>query len=381
MTDIVLLFSGIGVVIDEAINATEDSPNGIQKIIHSIGSKHIPLLKFEELPNDEVISQLHSISFLILDWNLSGIQPIPEATIKDNVEFIKKLRGICFVPLFIFSDEDPHAIEVALSEQEINIHNSPIFIKKKEDIDNADKLFGEIESWMKKTPSVYVLKEWEKTTRVAKTRLLHDLSSTHPSWPSVLAESFNDDGGDISWELTNSLQNNLSYRIEFPEFDKEIVKTKQEGITKEEIRKILECERFIPNNKLPDHPFAGDVYLIDGNYYVNIRPDCDIIREKKDLFLLKGNIVDESKINSDSDDKIIFCQGEFQEKINNCYVAFVDGKIFCFSLRKLSIKKWNEIKNNRQGRLLPPYITKIQQKYSAYIQRQGLPSIPKQAIL
>ena len=61
-------------------------------------------------------------------------------------------------------------------------------------------------------------------------------------------------------------------------------------------------------------------------------------------------------------------------------MAFVDGKILSFSLRKLSIKKWNEIKDNRQGRLLPPYITKIQQKYSAYIQRQGLPSIPKEAI-
>lgn len=381
MTDIVQLFSGIGVVIDEAVNATEDSPNGIQKIIHSIESKHIPLLQLEDLPDDEAISQLHSISFLILDWNLSGVQPIPQVTIEDNIVFLKKLKEICFIPLFIFSDEDPHTIEVALSEQGITSVNSPIFIKKKDELDTVDKLFGEIEAWIKRTPSVYVLKEWEKATRTAKTRLLYDLSSTHPSWPSILAESFNEDGGDISWELTNSLQNNLSYRIEFPEFDKKIVETKQEGITKEEIRKILECERFIPNNKLPDHPFAGDIYLIDGNYYVNIRPDCDIIREKKELFLLKGNIVDESKINSDSDDKIIFFQGEFQEKINNCYVAFVDGKILCFSLRKISIKKWNEIKNNRQGRLLPPYITKIQQKYSAYIQRQGLPSIPKQAIL
>lgn len=381
MTEIVHLFSGIGVVIDEAINATEDNPNGIQKIIQSIESKYIPLLKFKELPNDDVISHLHSISFLILDWNLSGVQPIPQVTIDDNIVFLKKLKEICFVPLFIFSDEDPHTIEVALFEQGITSDNSPIFIKKKDELDTVDKLFGEIEGWTKRTPSVYVLKEWENAARTAKTRLLYDLSSVHPSWPSILAESFNEDGGDISWELTNSLQNNLSFRIESPEFDKEIVENKQEGVSKEEIRKILECERFIPNNKLPDHPFAGDIYLIDGNYYVNIRPDCDIIREKKDLFLLKGSIVDESKINSDSNDKIIFFQGEFQEKNNNCYVAFVNGKIFCFSLRKLSIKKWSEIKNNRQGRLLPPFITKIQQKYSAYIQRQGLPSIPKQAIM
>lgn len=380
MTDIVQLFSGIGVVIDEAINTIDDQPNGIQKIVRSIESKHIPLLQFEDLPDDEAISQLHSISFLILDWNLSGIQPIPQVTIEDNIVFLKKLKEICFIPLFIFSDEDPHTIEVALSENGITSENSPIFIKKKEDLDTIEKLFGEIESWVKATPSIYVLKEWEKATREAKTVMLSELSSVHPFWPSVLTKAIQDDGGDKNWELMNSLQNNLSYRIVYPEFDKDIIGLEKEGITKEEVRKILECERFIPNNKLPDYPFAGDIYLIEENYYINIRPDCDIIREKKDMYLLKGNVIEETKINSSADDKIVFFQGEFQEKINNCFVAFVDGKILCFSLRKLSIKKWNEIKGCRCGRLLPPFITKIQQKYSSYIQRQGLPSIPNQAI-
>lgn len=380
MTDIIQLFSGIGVVIDEAINTKDNRPNGIQKIVQSLESKHIPLLLFEDLPDDEVISKLHSISFLILDWNLSGAQPIPKATIDDNIVFLQKLKETCFSPLFIFSDEDPHTIEVALSGNGITAENSPIFIKRKDELDTVEKLFGEIESWLKKTPSIYVLKEWEKATREAKTMMLTELSSIHPFWPSVLIKAIQDDGGDKNWELMNSLQNNLSYRIVFPKFDNDIIGLQKEGITKEEVRKIIECERFVPNNKLPDYPFAGDIYLIDDNYYINIRPDCDIIREKKDLYLLKGNVIEEAKINSNTDDKIVFSQGEFQEKINNCFVAFVDGKILCFSLRKLAIKKWNEVKSNRCGRLLPPFITKIQQKYSSYIQRQGLPSIPNQAI-
>lgn len=380
MTDIVQLFSGIGVVIDEAIHDDNQTPNGIRKIVQSIESKHIPLLQFENLPDDEVISKLHSISFLILDWNLSGVQPIPKATIDDNIEFLKKLKKTCFIPLFIFSDEAPHTIKVALSENGITSENSPIFIKKKDELDTVEKLFGEIESWLKTTPSIYVLKEWEKATREAKTIMLSELSSVHPFWPSVLTKAIQDDGGDKNWELMNSLQNNLSYRIVFPEFDNDIIGLEKEGITKEEVRKILECERFIPNNKLPDYPFAGDIYLIEDNYYINIRPDCDIIREKKDLYLLKGNVLEEAKINSNTDDKIVFSQGEFQEKNNNCFVAFVDRKILCFSLRKLTIKKWNEIKTNRCGRLLPPYITKIQQKYSSYIQRQGLPRIPDEAL-
>lgn len=380
MTDIIQLFSGIGVVIDEAIYAKESQPNGIQKIVQSIKDKNIPVLAYEELPNEGTLSKLHSISFIILDWNLSGVQPIPQVTIDDNIDFLQKLKEICFVPIFIFSDEDSHTIEVNLSEKGMTAQNSPIFIKKKDELNTAEKLFNEIEKWMKQTPSVYVMKEWEKATREAKTTMMSDLSSIHPSWPSVLAESVQSDGGDWGWELMNSLQSNLSYRIAVPQFDNTIIEIKKEGITKEEIRRVLECERFIPNTKLPDYPFAGDIYLIDNCYYVNIRPDCDIIREKKDLYLLKGNVIDETKINSNANENIVFNQGSFQEKINNCIVAFVDGKILSFSLRKLTIEKWNDIKNKRQGRLLPPFITKIQQKYSAYLQRQGLPSIPKEAI-
>ncbi len=78
---------------------------------------------------------------------------------------------------------------------------------------------------------------------------------------------------------------------------------------------------------------------------------------------------------------LLFESGEFREKINCCYVAFVQGNILHFNLKELNIMHWNDIKDKRIGRLLPPYITRVQQKYAHYLQRQGLPSIPKQAII
>ena len=385
MTDIVQLFSGIGVVIDEAINTQDDRPNWIQKIVQSIESKHIPLLQFEDLPDDEVISKLHSISFLILDWNLSGVQPIPKATIDDNIVFLKKLKEICFIPLFIFSDEDPHTIEVALSENGITAENSPIFIKKKDELDTVEKLFGEIESWLKTTPSIYVLKEWEKATVEAKTKMLWALSATHPAWPKILMTSIKKDGGNQEMELIDMLQSNLKYRLSYPSLDINLIKQqKTDGITRKELRQILECERFIPSSSLPNHPFAGDVFIIGDVYYVNIRPDCDIIRDaekdNKNMYLLSCKIVDETKINADVEDRIVFDSGEFIEKNNCCFIAFVKGNILQLSLKELTTLPWNDIKDKRIGRILPPYITKIQQKYSAYLQRQGLPRIPKEAI-
>ena len=64
-----------------------------QKIISSLKKNHVPLLEYKELP-DELIKQFHSISFLILDWNLSGMEDIPEATINDNIAFLKELHNV-----------------------------------------------------------------------------------------------------------------------------------------------------------------------------------------------------------------------------------------------------------------------------------------------
>lgn len=385
MTDIVKLFSGICVVIDEAIYAKEKTPNGIQKIVNSIAGKNIPILQYEDLPDDNEILNLHSISFVILDWNLSGTQQISQQTILNNVEFIRKMQEICFVPLFIFSDESPHTIEVALEEQGITIRNSLVFIKKKEDIDTVEKLFNEIENWIKKTPSVYILKEWEKVSREAKTKMLWALSSTHPAWPKILMNSIKKDGGNQEMELIEMLQDNLNYRLSYPTLDINLIKQQDTtGITKEELRTILECERFVPKSALPSHPFAGDVYNIDNIYYVNIRPDCDIIRDaekdNKSMYLLCGEFVDETKINADIKDGIVFDSGEFIEKNHCCYIAFINKKILQLNLKELKVLPWNDIKDKRIGRLLPPYITRIQQKYSYYLQRQGLPRIPKEAI-
>ena len=381
MTNIIELFSGIGVIIDEAIFEEGSTLNGIQKIAQSLKNNHIPLLEYDELP-DESINQFHGVSFVILDWNLSGEHPIPEATINDNIAFIGNLRNVCCAPLFIFSDEEPHAIQVSLEENGLYTNNCPIFIKKKEELDTTEKFFSEIEVWLRQTPSMYVLKEWEKSTREAKTKMLWALSSIHPAWPSVLYKSIHDDGGDQPSELMRLLQNNLSYRLEYPQFDTDIIETQVDGVGKDDLRRLLECERFVPQASLPDHPYAGDIYSIDGKYYLNIRPDCDIIRKpkKKDMYLLKGSTVDETKINTEDQDSIKFDSGEFLEKKNSCYVAFVQGNILSFSLRDIELKKWKDIKDNRIGRLLPPYITKIQQKYAAYLQRQGLPSIPEEAI-
>lgn len=380
MTDIIKMFSGIGVIIDDEINVTGSS---IKKVVSSFDENHIPYLSFEELPSVESLQNLHSVSFVLLDWKWKS-EASDEMLLKENIAFIMELHKVCFVPVFIFTDEDPHSIISQIEDSnflEVKKTNL-IFAKHKSELDTSEKLFSAIKEWIKNTPSVYVLKEWENVTREAKTKMLWDLIEIHPSWPKVLMKTIKSDGGDKHSELVKSLQNNLSYRINYPVFDDNIIYQQEIEITKEELRRLIECERFIPQQSLSDHPNAGDIYLINGEYMLNIRPDCDIIRspKEKDMYLISGAVVDENLINSNDKDAIIFDSGEFHEKINCSYASFVQGNILCFTFRELKIKKWKDIKDYRIGRLLPPYITKIQQKYASYLQRLGLPSIPEKAI-
>src|SRR3546814_19799394 len=56
--------------------------------------------------------------------------------------------------------------------------------------------------------------------------------------------------------------------------------------------------------------------------------------------------------------------------------AMFGGSAYCFDFKKLQIGTWEDWKTHRQGRLLPPFSTRLQQKYAAYLQPTGLPTIP-----
>lgn len=381
MTNVINLYSGIGVVIDESVFETNNTPNRIQKIIDSLSSKNIPILKYSELPTLEVAEHFHSVNFIILDWNLSEIQPIPQGVIDNNIEFIKKTQSTTFIPIFIFSDENIEDIIDVLEENDLynKSKSNAIFVKSKNDIESADNLFEEIEAWTRRNPSIYILKEWEKAKREAKTEMLWDLFNSHPFWPNILVKTFDSDGVDSNVEFMRLIQNSLSARINIPTLDTDIIKSEITDISKEELRTLLENERIV-KNCLPDYPQVGDIYKENDIYYLNIRPDCDIIRAKNELYLIKGEILDETRINSGENNSVTFSMGELQEKINNTYVSFIEGKIIEFKFRKFEVRKWVGVKSNRIGRLLPPYITKIQQKFTFYIQRQGLPALPDSII-
>lgn len=79
------LFKGIGIVVDDHVNSGNDAINGIVKYLEN--DNHLPLVKYEELPDKIESICFSNLSFLLLDWELNTLEdadglPIQDATLK-----------------------------------------------------------------------------------------------------------------------------------------------------------------------------------------------------------------------------------------------------------------------------------------------------------
>lgn len=393
------LFSGIAIVIDDEIGTKNAN---INNLISQIEKRKMPYKKYLALPSLDIIDHFDGISFLLLDWQLppktlsnsivEGVKTpstIAESAIEENIAFLMKIREVCFTPVFIFTNEDVKNVKEILIHAGLYKDNKPnhIFIKSKKDLIGRKKLFNTINEWIKKTPSIYVLKAWEKEYKKSKNKLFHDFYAMSPNWPRVLWKTFSDDGTNMSLELGEVISRNLCSRMMPFTFDDKILGKFRKKAPKAEIRKVLSGECFIDKNGLHEDVItAGDTFMISDLTYINIRPDCDCILNRVtagnmnddiDLYLLRGSKLRNNEERKKFRDKY----GNFEE-IDNESIVFnmINGKTFKFAFKELTIMKWSEIKNKRIGRLLPPYITRMQQRYALYLQRQGLPRIPTTAV-
>lgn len=381
MTDIKELFSGIGVVIDDEINSEKST---INKIAQSFRQANIPLLTYSSLPDENDIKSFHSVNFILLDWKWNN-ESSDETLTNDNVYFIKKLQEFIVCPIFIFTNESMDDIQYRLIENGVadKTHNSLILIKHKTEIDTSDKLFEALTSWLTHTPPAYVLKEWGRNHTLAFNSMFVDLYHCNHNWVNIMYKTTKKDGIDFSYELSDLLSENLRYRMNLLNIDTQYLRdVPDEGYSSNEIRDILQCQRFLPQEKLlSDMVHTGDIYTIeeDGKtlYFINVRPQCDCIPregtiiDNVKLYLIQG---EEKQIDKCHYDKK---NGTFADIESRVTIFPINHKAIQFKLGNFDIKSYGEFKQYRIGKLLPPFITRLVQKFASYTQRQGLPRIPE----
>lgn len=157
-------------------------------------------------------------------------------------------------------------------------------------------------------------------------------------------------------------------------------KTKPDSY-KAALMKVLESERFLRKERLDQESFStGDVFVETNaqgkeTYYINLRAECDCIkhpgRSPGSMHLLSGYEA------TDIDVDPTF--GQVHEQHNEAIVfAMYEGKHIRFGFKPpLKLKEFTATwRQNRIGRLLPPFLTRLLERYASYFQRPGIPRVP-----
>ena len=386
--DIKTLMSGIAVVIDDEFQENgKKNEDRIFQIVEEIEREwKIPFYKTHEIPSDSVSdSLLQSASFILLDWKLwkSGAGELEKDSIEENIKFLEKAKKY-FVPVFLFTNENPSDVVIHLNTlyNEETPERNFIFLKQKEEL-NKEQIFSSIMDWVKGSASVYTLKVWERGFYESKRALFSSMYAKSPDWPRIFWKSYEKDGVDPSSSVTTLINDNLSGRFRTDIFEKQILGSAVSDISKEDLKSLMQAASFIMEENLANNEIrSGDLFKMpNGKYLINIRPDCDCIprdgEELKDMeiYCIKGkNMRERDVLNS-------YEKGHFIERVSESIsFSLYEGKTIKFNFKELEKKKFAEIKDKRVGRLIHPYITRIQQRYASYLQRQGLPHIPKEAV-
>lgn len=396
-------FAGIAVVIDDEINKQNSSIRAIIDQIRSGGCHVVELSKLPE--DDDDLSNLRGASFFVMDWQLEpSLISDAEGTLtriqlprgaekaadKKKLNFLSKLTQERLAPMFIFTSENIENVkEVLSSDEKLYVEGQPthILVESKENV-KSKEVFNVLADWLNRTPSALVLKTWEQEYEKAKNDMFFDFYAKSVDWPVLLWKTFDDDGIPASDELgrliTRIIFSRMTpFHLEMGRFIKPPPTQADEIASyRGKLLQVLEGERFVPAKGLHADSIApGDVFKVNGKFYINIRPDCDCIaRGGEDditLYVLRGEKISAKKADTFLDREY----GTLREKDSEAAVfAMHQGESIVFNLKNLESRKWSEVRDKRIGRLLPPFLTRLQQRYASYLQRPGLPKIPREAM-
>lgn len=388
-------FKGIAIVIDDQVHI-EDA---IKEIVDAIEAAGGHAIRMKELPTDEAdLENLTGAAFFILDWNLvelgEGVRP-PEGFAKAEVErkiaFLRRLREHRHAPIFIFTKEDPEVVKDALRPYEDIYQDgtSNILIRQKADV--GRNVYGVLNDWAEGLPSVMTLKRWEHANNRAVNSVFLDLYDRDHLWPVFFWKMFKDDNLVPADELGRLLNRLVASRMSSPAINLDAFLegldaqlNADKGKYRRSLVAVMEGERFLRNERLdPDSFSTGDVFCeTDTNsdkptYYINLRAECDCIKRPGStlgkMHLLPGREDPDALTGIDP------AFGLVREKDNEgIVVAMHDGKHFRFGFAKnLKVQEWNTAwKAKRIGRLLPPFLTRLLERYASYSHRPGIPRVP-----
>ena len=395
--DLKELMTGIGVVIDDAYDEhrlgpedQDDTADPIFEIVRQIKQEwNLPFLTASSMPPEATwAGLLRAASFILLDWRMwpAGAAELERAGIESHVRFLDQAKDY-FVPVFIFTNENAEDVTNRLPAAiypEESPEKSFVFVRNKTGLLPGGELnFRDIGHWLMGNASVYALKTWELAFHTAKKELFSSMYAKSPEWPKVFWKAYEDDGVDPSSSLTHLINDSLRGRMRTGAFEAEILGGPPVEVPRGELQALIAETSVRRREALAENEIGcGDTFRDqDGTYLLNLRPDCDCIPrggtelDDIELYCIEGQKMRNGELRKQ------YRNGHFNERIWESIAFSVhEGNSVQFDFRKFRVQKFSELKDQRIGRLLHPYLTRVQQRFGLYLQRQGVPRIPQGAI-
>lgn len=357
----------------------------------SLKAQGRPIAAYDDVPPPEHLEHWDGLALAVLDWKLNDHEAgLGEVTIPDAVkastqaaliEFIMKLLGTYFCPVFIVSQEQSGTIEQALRDTAgfpAQAIGRRVQILEKDDGD----LLPRLEKLVDESPVLSTLRTWEQQYQTAKNSMFADLDEAGDDWLIYLSEIAGDGGTDLGDELVDALNGNLRHRINPRAFNLESLQGKSLATDSAARRDVIHRRMVLAKDALHELTvMPGDFFEAweDGPdkdaIWLNLTPACDTIpgRMKADairMYLLRGKPEDVKAHTSRElrDGRLLTPNSAWIDVLH-------DGKGYRFPFKTLEIVTLDKIMHHRLGRLLPPYITDVQQRHAMYLLREGLPAV------
>ncbi|MBD8467821.1 hypothetical protein IFU30_16265 [Plantibacter sp. CFBP 8798] len=378
------ILNGPVAFIDDEVNLPDKAAYRMKVALAAHGR---PVAAFDSIPDVSYIEHWRSLSFLVLDWDLSpgsfgglGGSTLGAYARTSLFDFLAEFMSEVFCPVFIVSAEDTDDIERQLRE---NLRFGPsggldtrIRVFGKSAV--VDDLLNHLESWVDSNLALSVLKVWEQQYEIAINRLFTDFNELDSNWPTYVWRNALQDHVEPSFELAATLTANLLHRIDVMKFDAESIGGDLEtGLSTSSMRRVFNGRTVIPQSRLhADVIMPGDLFSDADNVdvvWLNLTPACQTVvgRSGEDvitrLYAVPGTRLEPPQSKNKFSDMT-------RESPNSIvFHALHEDSAYRFDLKSAAFLTWSEVSDRRVGRLLAPYITRAQQLNSLFMQIEGVP--------
>lgn len=393
------LLAGPVIFIDDQL---DDITSQAAALLSDIKGTGRPVTTAKAIPENPEAWAEHwqGLAFAVIDWDLSdgsggalGAAMLSEHKRLEMFDFVSFLMKRIYCPIFIISAEDVADITNQISENEKlapggEIDRRIMIFSKSVLMENINDHFAK---WMSQSPALIALDAWSSELDRARSGMLIDLNAEEPDWPVYIWRAALKDGDgegngvDPSYELANVINMNLVNRFNPVDFDEPSLTAAPLSLSAETRQRVSQGRTSVPSSRLSEKMVRpGDIFVLedakDGEVWINVSPACHTVgRTKKvdgvgvkepiTLHLIKGERLERPTSNS---------KLSSMEKVspNSAVIhTVIDSFPFRFHFGEAKILDWEQLKSQRRARLLPPFITRIQQLHAAYIQSEGLPRV------